>query len=195
MPLIAKHNSSNPFRLNHRKAMQAAAFLLKQKQGSAKTDNYMRLLKLLYFADRESIRETGAPITGDKFIAMERGPTLSGLLDFVKQLRPDNAEWDKYIEKIGYEIHLINDPGNGELSKYEINLLRRIWEENRELDEWDVAKKSEQFPEWKENESGCSSKPIPLKDMLSAVGLSDYLADIETMAAEEKAINQLFGVS
>jgi uncharacterized phage-associated protein len=193
MSLTVRDPHSNPFRLNRTKAIQATAFLLKQKHDPPKTDNFMRLLKLLYFADRESIRETGRPITGDKFVAMEHGPTLSGLLDFVKQQRTDNAEWDEYIERIDYEIRLVKDPGIGELSRYEINLLRKIWEENRELGEWDVATKSEALPEWQQNNPGTSSKPIPLRDVLNALGIGDYLEEIEALAAEDEAISRLFG--
>jgi len=126
---------------------------------------------------------------------MEHGPTLSSLLDFVKQQRVDNAEWDKYIEKIGYEIRLVADPGNGELSRYEINLLRKIWEKHRELGEWDIAQESEEFQEWKENNPGKSSKFIPFKDLLNAIGLGDYLEEIEALAAESQAADQLFGAT
>lgn len=195
MPLVIKQGDLSPFKFNQRKAIQAVAFLLKQKHEPSRTDNYMRLLKLLCFADRESIKETGKPITGDAFLAMEHGPTLSSLLDFVKQQRVDNAEWDKYIEKIGYEIRLVADPGNGELSRYEINLLRKIWEKHRELGEWDIAQESEEFQEWKENNPGKSSKFIPFKDLLNAIGLGDYLEEIEALAAESQAADQLFGAT
>ncbi len=194
MPLTIKNREGFPFKFNEQKAIQAVAFLLKQKHDSTKTDNYMRLLKLLYFADRESIRETGSPITGDKFVAMEHGPTLSKLYDLVFQRILDNTEWDKYIERIGYEIRLIQDPGNSKLCRYEIDLLRRIWEENRELGEFDVAKKSERFAEWQQNNPGTSSKPIALKDMLEAMGLGNLLAEIEAAAAEKQAADELFKV-
>jgi hypothetical protein len=32
--------------------------------------------KLLYLADRESLKKTGRPITGDRVVAMEHGPVL-----------------------------------------------------------------------------------------------------------------------
>jgi uncharacterized phage-associated protein len=194
MPLIIKSRAGFPFKFNEQKAIQAVAFLLKQKHEPAKIDNYMRLLKLLYFADRESIRETGRPITGDRFVAMEHGPTLSKLYDLVLQRILNNTEWDKYIERIGYEIRLIQDPGNSKLCRYEIDLLRRIWEENRELGDFEIAKKSEKFAEWQQNNPGESSKPIPLKDMLAAMSLDNLLTEIEAAAAEEQAAGQLFKV-
>jgi uncharacterized phage-associated protein len=193
MPLIVREGS--PFRFNQQKAIQAVAFLLKQKHDHSKTDNYMRVLKLLYFADRQSIKETGSSITGDKFVAMEHGPTLSKLLDLVKQQDFNyQTEWDKYIQRDGYEISLIQDPGNSKLCRYEIDLLRKIWEENKELGEFDVAKKSEEFTEWQKNDPGNSSKPIPLKDMLIAMGCDNLLAEIEAAAAEERAADHLFKV-
>jgi len=190
--VIARHNELNPFKFDQEKAIQAVAFLLKQKHETNHSDNYMRILKLLYFADRESIKETGTPITGDRFVALPHGPILSRLCDLVRQEAPDGIEWDKYIEKDGYDIRLINDPGNGKLCRYEIELLKRIWDENRELGEWDVAKKSENLPEFMKNNPGASSRPIPLIDLLDAIGKSDWLQEITESSVESSAPRQIF---
>lgn len=170
-------NNETPFRFNQKKAIQAVGFLLKQKHAS-KADNYMRLLKLLYIADRESIKETGAPITGDRFVAMDRGPTLSGLLDLVKQRSFSSAEWDMYIERDAYEIRLIQDPGNSHLCRYEVDKLSEIWERYRNCSEWDVAQETETFPEWKKNYHESTSTPIPLLDLLEALGQQDWFKAI-----------------
>jgi len=194
MGLIARSHKPGPFKFNQQKAIQAVAFLLKQKHVT-KSDNYMRVLKLLYFADRESLRETGSPITGDRFVAMRHGPTLSRLLDLVNQCDVGNVEWDKYIERNEYDIRLVDDPGIGKLCRYEIDLLKRIWQENRELGEWEVATKSEQLQEWKKNNPGDSSRPISLSDLLEAVGRGDWLEVITKRAAEDVAARRLFGAS
>jgi uncharacterized phage-associated protein len=176
--MILRRNRPTPFMFDQEKAIQAVAFLLKQKPDTNRSDNYMRILKLLYFADRESIRETGLPITGDSFVALPHGPTLSRMCDLVRQKAPGGIEWDKYIERDGYDIRLINDPGNGKLCRYEIELLERIWDENRELGEWEVAVKSKQLPEFLKNNPGTSSRFIPFADLLEAIGRSDWLQDI-----------------
>jgi uncharacterized phage-associated protein len=192
MSLTAHRDSSNPFRFKEKKAIQAVAFLLK-KRHPTKRDNYMRLLKLLYFADRESLEETGRPITNDRFVAMDRGPTLSHLLDLARQRTYDSSEWDKYIELDGFEIVLIQDPGNDKLCRYEVDKLSEIWERYRNNDEWDVAQISEGFEEWKKNYHKSTSTTIPLGDVLQAVGRADWLDAIMEDAQEEANFVQKFG--
>jgi uncharacterized phage-associated protein len=190
-----QHNELNPFKLNHKKALQAIAFLLKQRSFANNSDNYMRTLKLLYFADRESLSETGMPITGDYFVALPCGPTLSSLLNLVKQEGSEyQSEWDKYIQKEGFDIRLIQDPGNDRLSRYEVELLKKIWLENREKDEWTVAGESEKLPEWRRNNPGQSSKYIPLSHVLEALGKLNWLPMILETAEENNEMKRILKI-
>jgi len=191
--LPARQKKPDSFGFNQLKAIQAVAFLLKQKH-STRTDNYMRLLKLLYIADRESLQETGHPITGDRFIAMERGPTLSRLLDLAKQRAYDSSEWDKYIELNGYEITLVQDPGNDKLCRYEVDKLKDIWQRLQAFDEWDVAKATEKFPEWIKNEPEPKKQNnITLLDVLEALGRQDWFEAIVEDAQDEATFARRFG--
>src|SRR5271155_4089348 len=70
------------FPLKVLKTIQAIGVLL--RADGVKRMNYMRLLKLLYMADRESLRETGRPITGGPVTAMERGPVLEEVYDLIR---------------------------------------------------------------------------------------------------------------
>ena len=58
-----------PFKIE--KAIQAAGVLLEQHEHQQM--EYIRLLKLLYIADRESVGETGRPILGSKIVARRKG--------------------------------------------------------------------------------------------------------------------------
>jgi uncharacterized phage-associated protein len=42
------------------------------------------LSKILFFADRDHLREYGRPVTGDAYIAMDNGPVPSRIYDIVK---------------------------------------------------------------------------------------------------------------
>ncbi len=193
MGLTAHGTSGGEFRFNPMKAIQAVALLLKQRHAT-KTDNYMRLLKLLYIADRESIKETGVPITSDRFIAMQRGPVLSRLLDMIKQQDSLSPEWDKWIERDRYDIRLIRDPGNGQLCRYEIAKLLEVWSRYADDDEWALVNETHKLQEWIKNDPGTSSKPIPLSDLLEAVNRADWLETIIKDADESADARSLFGV-
>ena len=63
---------------NERKATQAAAHLLRLHGGRM---SCMKLIKLLYLADREALLTWGRPISTDRYVSMDRGPVLSRVLD------------------------------------------------------------------------------------------------------------------
>ncbi len=181
-----------PFKFNYKKTIQAIATLLHQA-GPSRADNYMRLIKLLYIADRESLKETGRPITGDRIVAMEQGPVLSRVLNLIKDQDVRSYEWNKFIAKENYNIHLIDEPGNDELCPYEIQKLQDIWERYHLKDEWDMVKETHTFPEWEKNDPGKSSKSIPLTDILEAIGRKDDLSQIEETARQTAAFDDFFG--
>ena len=112
-----------PLKFNYQRTLQAVSVLLR-RSGPSKSDNYMRLIKLLYIADRESLKETGRPITGDSVVAMERGPVLSHVLGLIKGQSFNSPDWEKFIVQENYNIRLINDPGNEEICPYEIKKLQ-----------------------------------------------------------------------
>src|SRR5713101_6250525 len=124
------------FHLNVEKTMQAIATLLRFH--GTKEMSYLRMLKLLYIADRESLKETGRPITGDHIVAMEHGPVLSGVFDLMKGEHRAWKAWSQHFKKNGYWIEMTDDPGIGKLSKYEIRKLRELTEKYVEKNEWDL---------------------------------------------------------
>jgi uncharacterized phage-associated protein len=69
--------------------------------------SYLRMLKLLYIADRESLRATGRPITGDQMVAMEHGPVLSGVFDLIKGEHKAWPRWSECFKKNGYCIEMM----------------------------------------------------------------------------------------
>lgn len=79
--------------------VQLAAYFLKKRGG---TMSYIKLIKLLYFAEREHIKQTGAPITKDTCFSMRNGPTLSNVLDLINTgLEPDRISyWNSIISEL-----------------------------------------------------------------------------------------------
>lgn len=163
------------------KLTQAAAVLLREH---GHTMSYMRLVKLLYIANRESLREVGAPIIDDRNVAMKHGPVLSNALDVIRGQSFHSPEWDRFISRQTYEINLTADPGIGKLSRFEINKLQRVAAEHAHLGDWELVELTHTFPEWIQNAPPeGSSKPIPLEHILSAVGRAQWTESIKAQLA------------
>lgn len=167
-------------RFNEKKATQAAAYLLKLRGGRM---SYMKLIKLLYLADREAILSWGRPITTDRYVSMDRGPVLSRVLDLATDGEDPGIPsfWASSITApSNYEVQLKNDAGDDELSDAETRLLDKIFSEHGHKSRWDLVKHTHSLPEWIDPHG--SAIAITFGDILKAGGKSD----LEVAAVEDE---------
>jgi uncharacterized phage-associated protein len=165
------------FRFDFDRTVQAAAVLLEYDR--ARRLSYLRLLKLLYVADRETLLEKGRPITGDRAVARKLGPVLSHVYDLVRGQSAHAGEWDHYVHTDGYQVELVNDPGRGRLSPYDANKLREVSDRYRNLDDWQLCEVTHGYGEWAQHYAGGdSSSPIPWEDVLAAAGRGDLVEEV-----------------
>ncbi len=188
-----------PFAFDRQKSIQAVAWLLKTRPNYQ--DNYMRLLKVLYMADRESIQETGSPITGDAFVAMRHGTMLSRLLNLSKHApghldqNADHTEWRQYISLVSkHDIRLRHDPGRGALCDYEIDKLNEVAIRYEGFDQWDMRDITHKLPEYHDpHKEGKRQKWICLREFLAAVRMESVADDIEEEARADAEFRRLMG--
>jgi uncharacterized phage-associated protein len=178
------------FHFDPEKALQAVAFLLRRETGHRM--NYMRLLKVLYIAERESLAESGKFITGSRVIAMERGPVLEDILSLIRGLHSSTPEWSRFIRRDRYHLEMTADPGVGRLSRFVREKLEEVADRHEEDDEWDMVAKTHELLEWQRNNPGTSSKEIPLVDILEAVGRRDDLQVILDGARRDARVSAFF---
>lgn len=179
------------FPFKYEKTLQAVAYLLRREP--SRQMNYMRLIKVLYMADRESIMASREPITGDSVVAMKRGPVLSHLLDLVKGHDIRSPQWTTCVQREGYVVRLVSDPGNGALSEHDMVVLDKVAEQFQDHDEWDMVEHTHRLAEVKKRNPGNSMEAIPLADILEAVGRAGDLESIEDDAKADAAFAALFG--
>jgi uncharacterized phage-associated protein len=177
---------------DERKTAVAAGLLLKEAGGSMP---YIRLIKLLYLADRESWRTLGRPITGDEYFAMKYGPVLSRTLDLVKMDNPEGP-WGRIVQRSGpHDVSLREGPDAdlGPLSDAEIEILKAAHNLYRDLDRWKLCDLTHLLPEW--SEPGKSSRKISPDDILNALGKSgEEIEDSRQENIESSYFEALFGV-
>ena len=138
------------FDFDELRATQAAAQVVQFAQGKM---NYLVLIKILYLADRESLKETGTTITGASFCNMEHGPVLSQVLDCVKDPRSCPI-WNKHFAKSEYEVSLQCDPGDSELSDFDSETLRRLAQQFHKYSYSQMIDYVHKLPEWKDPGKG-----------------------------------------
>lgn len=117
---------------------------------------------------------------------------LSQTYNLIKGTDYASPEWGKYLRTEGRDVELIEDPGVGKLTRYEITKLQEVSARLTESDDWTVAEITHAFPEWIKNrpEAG-SSRPIPLDDLLDATGHAQDKESLLATARTELAFKRL----
>jgi len=178
------------FRFNFDKALQASAVLLSLDGDRMER---IRLLKLLYIADRELLAETGRTITGDRAVAMKHGPVLSQVYDLMKGVASRAGEWNLYVHSVNHAVELKKDPGRGELSRGELEKLAEVTDRFRDVDDWSLAETTHDFPEWSRHFIDGTSTSIPWRDVLAAQGKQNLVEIIEQDEHDRRYLEDLFG--
>ena len=106
---------------------------------------YLRLLKLLYIAEQESLREVMHPIVGGS----GRNATGTASSDVYDLIEKQDEPWGNHIRLDEYDVELISDPGDSELCDYEVELLSPVIAETYQaFTEWQLVDLTHGFAEW-----------------------------------------------
>ena len=158
------------FFFDEHRAAQAASILLERSGG---TMPYIKLIKLLYLADRAALIETGSPITGDRYVSMTFGPVLSKVLNLIKQASPrEDSIWHRYVRRENFDAVLVGKAECDLLAEFDVDLLNAIFESYGNWRSWAVVNHTHALPEW--TDPGETSIPIDPADILRYAGFSHY---------------------
>ncbi len=163
---------------NGRKATQVASFFIQKLEGKG---TFKKVLKLMYFADREAMKRWGAPVSSDMASNMDMGPVLSKTYDMMKQ-KTFFDYWSSHIKLEGrYTLSFLNKSIDfDELSDREESLLFEIFNKHGHKSAKQLSDETHALPEWK-NPHG-SSEPINYNELLSILGKSEEtIAHLEEM--------------
>ncbi len=154
-----------------RKAAHVAAFFTKREGGSI---NVLKLVKLIYLADRKYMERYDTTILNDRFVSMNYGPVNSTTLNYINGCQEDHDNWECMIsDRAGHEVGLscpdISEDDLTALSDAEIGVLSEIWLQFGHMDRFEIAEWThDNCPEWEDPE--WSSTPIPFARIFGALG-------------------------
>ncbi|MBI5816131.1 MAG: SocA family protein [Nitrospinae bacterium] len=180
---------------NECKVAQMAAFFLIKRGGWM---SHLKLMKLLYLADREAMKRHGAPISGDKFVSLQHGPVLSQTLNLMDgDVESSPNGWEAWITgKENHELSLNRTSARrddlDELSDADMEVLESVWADFGMMDRWAIRDYTHtSCPEWKDPNG--SSIPINNKDIFIAIGRNaDEAERLAEQIEKERAIDKLF---
>lgn len=180
-----------PVWYNARKAAQVAAYFAKAQGGKI---NVLKLVKLIYLADRLALETFESPILADKFVSMDHGPVNSITLNYVNGLSDDRDEWGEFVnDREGHFVGLSNNELKihdlDELSGAEIKILDLVWNRYGKMNQFEVRDFTHKnCPEWEDPHG--SSTPIPLERIFKFLGKRDS-AELAANVEAERNIDQL----
>lgn len=161
---------------NEKKAAQAAAFFLFQARQPM---SVLKLMKLLYLAERRSFERHGSPMIGDRLVSMPHGPVLSVTYNHMSgELESTEGGWDSWIaDRAGHDLDLrdraaLKDPADLlELSDADVEILAEVWGQFGRMSQWELRDWThDNCPEWKDPEG--SMIPMRLEDLFAALKYS-----------------------
>jgi uncharacterized phage-associated protein len=176
---------------NERRTAQAAAFLLHRSGGQLPL---IKLMKLLYLAERKSLELYGVPITGDKLVSMPNGPVLSKTYDHMNgAAMSEPGGWDSWISDRAEHMVALLDPSMIrtpeqdllQLSDSDLEMLQSVWIDFGHWDRWQLVKYThDQLPEWEDPQG--SSQAITYEKLFQVFGFGKEQTDalIERISAQ-----------
>ena len=175
---------------NERKAAQVVALFCEQEGGVIAV---LKLMKLVYLSDRESMARTGFPITNDQFVSMPHGPVNSMTLNFID----GNCESDYWSDLISDRAdHMVGlsrsrtEDDIDELSEYDVEVLQSVWDKFGAMTRWEIRDWThENCPEWEDPAGSC--QPIPPARILKYLHIENA-QEIATEMAQHRQIDALF---
>lgn len=158
-------------------AQLIAALILK---GAGNSINILKAVKLVYLADRESIRRFGLPILDEDRYSMPHGPVNSTTYRHVNgEVDLQTCGWSDYLEDRANHKIALAQPGLSlddldELSDADIECIDSVWGEFGHMDQWQLVEwthNPDNVPEWEDPNGG--SIKIPYRRILNAVGVEN----------------------
>ena len=186
---------------SEKKAAQIAAFFIFKAGGQTEI---LKLIKLMYFAERESFARYGEPLTGDSLFSLDHGPILSNTLNHINNLTDSEpGGWETWIKDRENHIVSLQDDSDPTgklilLSDADLEILADTWAKFGGFTASQLRNLShEKCEEW-EDPNG-SSLPITYSRILKCVGYKDpdivkeLLDRIESQKMVESFLNKHTG--
>jgi uncharacterized phage-associated protein len=168
------------FRYDPERAYQAVLWFLHRHGGALPI---MKLMKLLFFADRLHLWRYGRPLTGGRYAAMPHGPVASDLYEEVKLSTPGRP-----FQRQGNSIRALAPVDEEYLSESDVEVLTEIDHEYGTFDGSTLRRLTHETIAYSKNykeEEPVRSFPLPYEDFFEDLALEDPRRQMLNLAVED----------
>ncbi|MBL7909903.1 MAG: SocA family protein [Bacteroidia bacterium] len=166
--------------------------------------NRLKLIKMLWLADKYHLLKYGRTILKDSYYALEHGPVPSETMDISKTQSSDYV--NEFISNSRLLVKSVKTPDITYFSQSDMEVLDLVWEKFGHLNHWNLRDLSHEYPEWKKfedeinNPFSPNSFPMDLHDFYdipeaTELNMADFFNIPEEMILESKetfALRQKF---
>ncbi len=178
---------------NEKKAAQVAAFFLIRANASL---SILKLMKLMYLAERRSFENYGEGVVGDRLVSMPHGPVLSITYNHMSgELISTPGGWDSWVsDRAEHSLSLNDGKRNAtvddllELSDADVAVLEEVWKKFGHMTQYQVRDYTHNggCPEWQDPDG--SMIPMKPEELFKALNFSPeqsnaYIARMNQQAA------------
>jgi uncharacterized phage-associated protein len=176
---------------DHLKSIQTIAYFVRKAGGSAEK---LKLIKLVYLADRLSFRRRGKPLNFDSYFSLPHGPVASTALNGMDHNLSDSS-WDVLaLADNRKDVTIVGDVSDDRLSRADRAILDDTWAEFGGMTASQIRNWTHRHcPEYVEV-GPAASLPIDLPELLAQVGIPDpdnCAREIRTLQKEVGRLGRL----
>jgi uncharacterized phage-associated protein len=169
----------------------------------------LKLIKLLFFADRMHLRKYLSFISFDIYYALRSGPAASKTLDVINRSKthfsdtaPENLMLLDKIDIVNKNTRIIREKNTGYMSKVEMNVLDSVCEIFGNFSAKALVNITHDYPEWKRYQTWFSSQSkrgrlIVIEDFFKnpdikeSPALQKYFNGIDPLYEDEEHLNDV----
>ena len=170
------------------KSAQCAHFFAIREGGEIEI---LKLVKLMYLADRRSLETRKIPIVGGHYYSLPHGPVTNEVLDLINEGTPEGTSpWERLItDRANHKVAAAGNPGSYDaLAPSEVGILEQVWGKFGSMTKWELVGWTHRHcEEWSDPNGGRSD----IKARKLAEAFSWSAAEVENFLEELNSANRL----
>jgi uncharacterized phage-associated protein len=173
---------------DHLKSIQTIAYFVRKAGGTAQK---LKLIKLVYLADRVSFARRGKPVNFDSYFSLPHGPVASSALNGMDHQLGDPA-WEVLAQAENRrDVTIVGEVTDDRLSRADRAILDEVWNQFGGMTASEIRNWTHRHCREYVEVGPAASLPIELPELLAQVGIKEAANAAREMRTLQKEVGRL----